>query len=178
MLVAVRLPDGTAIRLRPIEPADTERLAHAFTQLSAQSRYRRFLSPVTSLSHAQLRAFTHVDDVDHVAWVAELSDHPERPVVGVGRWIRLDSDRRVAEIALTVVDAFQGRGLGRMLLQVLARSAVTRGVAHLHASVLGENQPMRALLRGFGARQIGMDVGVYEYRLPVVSALEEVRASA
>jgi acetyltransferase len=174
----VRLSNGAAIAFRPIRPEDAERLAHAFTQLSAQSRYRRFLAPVRSLSEEQLRAFTQVDHVDHVAWVAELSEHPDRPVVGVGRFIRLPEDRAVAEIALTVVDAFQGRGLGRMLLELLATSAIVRAVSHFHATVLVENQPMRSLLRSYGAKQVGFDVGAYKYRLPVRSVLQPIQASA
>jgi RimJ/RimL family protein N-acetyltransferase len=173
-----RLPDGTAIRFRPIQPTDADHLIELFNQLSDRSRYRRFLSPITRLSEKQLESFTQVDHINHVAWVAELSDHPDRPVVGVGRWIRLEPDRTVAEFALTVVDAFQGHGLGRMLLRLLARSAVTRGISTFHANVLAENQPMVALLRSSGARQVGLDFGVYEYRVPVSSVLEQVRASA
>jgi RimJ/RimL family protein N-acetyltransferase len=161
---AVRLSNRTAIYFRPIQPDDGAKLANAFEQLSAQSRYRRFLAPVQALSDEQLRAFTHVDDVNHVAWVAELSDHPDRPMVGVGRWIR------------SAVERYQRRGIGRALLELLAQSAETRGVRDLHASVLAENQPMRALLRSYGARQVGLDVGVYEYRLPVRGVLEEAAA--
>ncbi len=161
---SVALP---AIGFRPVEPDDIGRLAHAFEQLSAESRYRRFLAPVRRLSDAQLRAFADVDHVDHVAWVAELLDHPDRPVVGVGRWIRFPSNPRVAEFAVTVVDLYQGRGLGRRLLHLLIESAKARGVDEFEATVLAENQPMRSLLRTYGARQIRFDVGVYTYRMPL-----------
>ena len=160
-------PNGTPISFRPIASDDTHRLAHAFDQLSPTSRYRRFLAPVKSLSEEQLHRLTHVDFVDHTAWVAELIDEPGRPLAGVGRWIRSKTDPTVAEIALTVVDAYQGQGLGTALLRLLAESALPAGVHWFEANVLGENQPMRGLLRRFGARQVGFDMGAYVFRLPV-----------
>jgi protein lysine acetyltransferase len=161
------MPTQPTIGFRPIQPYDTERLAHAFDQLSPTSRYRRFLAPVKSLSDEALRGLTHVDFVDHVAWVAELVGEPGRPFAAVGRWIRSNDDPAVAEIALTVVDAYQRRGLGTALLKLLAESALPRGVRWFEATVLGENQPMQALLRAFGARQVGYDMGAYTFRLPV-----------
>jgi RimJ/RimL family protein N-acetyltransferase len=159
--------NGLPIGFRRIAPDDTHRLAHAFDQLSPTSRYRRFLAPIKALSDEQLRKLTQVDFVDHTAWVAELTAEPGRPFAGVGRWIRSTADPTVAEIALTVVDAYQGQGLGKALLQLLGESAVPAGVRWFEANVLGENQPMRALLRSFGARQVGFDMGAYVFRLPV-----------
>jgi RimJ/RimL family protein N-acetyltransferase len=155
------------IGFRPIQPDDTERLVGAFDGLSDTSRYRRFLAPVKSLSETQLRQFTHVDFVDHVAWVAELIGEPGRPVAGVGRWIRSKADPAVAEIALTVVDAYQRQGLGTALLKLLAEAALVRGVQWFEWTVLGENRPMRALLEGYGAVQVGYDMGAYVFRVRV-----------
>jgi RimJ/RimL family protein N-acetyltransferase len=169
---AAALPDGTPVGFRPIGPHDADRLARAFDQLSPTSRYRRFLSPIKSLSDQELRRLTHVDFVDHVAWVAELRCEPERPLAGVGRWVRSKTDPTLAEIALTIVDAYQRQGLGRALLVRLARSAVLLGVERFEARVLGENQPMRALLRTFGARQIDYDMGAYVLQLSVSSLLQ------
>jgi len=167
---AARPRDLTEYRFRRIEPADAPRLAHAFTQLSPTSRYHRFLAPVQSLSEAQLRTFAEVDFVDHVAWVAEVTDRPERTLAGVGRWIRSTRDPACAEIALTVLDAYQGRGLGTALLGLLVGSARSRGIQWFEATVLGENLRMRALLSRCGATRVGFDLGAYTYRLAVPTA--------
>jgi RimJ/RimL family protein N-acetyltransferase len=157
---------------RPIAPDDVDRLAHAFDRLSPASRYRRFLLPLRSLPEKELRRLTHVDFVDHVAWVAESIAEPGRPFAGVGRWMRSKTDPAVAEIALTVVDTYHRQGLGMALLRLLAESALPRGVEWFEAMVLGENQPMRSLLRGLGAKQVGYDMGAYVLRLPVQSVLD------
>jgi RimJ/RimL family protein N-acetyltransferase len=167
------LTDGTLIGFRPITPDDGDRLVDAFNQLSPVSRYRRFLAPVRSLSDTDVHRFTHVDFVDHVAWVAELVDQAGRPLAGVGRWVRSTSDPAVAEIALTVVDAYHRQGLGQALLRLLAASAIPRGVQFLDASVLADNQPARSLLSAFGAKQVGFDMGVFTFRLSVSSVTEE-----
>jgi RimJ/RimL family protein N-acetyltransferase len=157
------------IGFRPIQPDDAERLTRAFEQLSPTSRYRRFHAPNTALTEADRRGLSEVDFVDHVAWVAELICEPGRPFAGVGRWIRLRGDPTVAEIALTVVDAYQRQGLGMALLKLLGESALAGGVRWFEATVLGENHPMRSLLSSVGARQVGYDMGAYVYRLPVAA---------
>ena len=108
-----------------------------------------------------------MDFVDHVAWAAELSCEPGRPLAGIGRWIRSKADPAVAEVALTVVDAYQHQGLGTALLKLLAKSARVRGVGWFEGIVLGENLPMRALLKAYGAEQVGYDMGAYVFRVPV-----------
>lgn len=161
------LADGTRIRFRTIAPGDADRLRQAFSQLSPTSRYRPFLAPVQSLSDEQVRAFTQVDLVDHVAWVAELIDQPGWPLAAVGRWMRLPAEPQVAEKAITVVDAYQHLGLGRAMLRLLLASAALRGLDWLEATVLVENQPMRTMLKAFGSRQVGFELGAVRVRVPV-----------
>jgi RimJ/RimL family protein N-acetyltransferase len=159
------------IGFRPIQADDADRLVGAFERLSASSRYRRFLAPVNALSETEVRHFTQVDFVDHVAWVAELIGEPGRPFAGVGRWIRSRADPAVAELALTVVDAYQRQGLGTALLKLLAEAALLRGVQWFEGTVLGENQPMRALLHAYGAVQVGYDMGAYVLRVRVAKVV-------
>jgi RimJ/RimL family protein N-acetyltransferase len=168
------LSGGTLIGFRPIAPDDASRLVDAFDQLSPESRYRRFLRPIRTLSDTDIHTFTHVDFVDHVAWVAELLGKPRRPFAGVGRWIRSKSDPSVAEVGLTVVDAYQRQGLGKSLLRLLAASALMRGVRCFEGIVLVDNQPMRSLLRNFAARQVGFETGAIVYRLQVSHLVDDV----
>jgi GNAT superfamily N-acetyltransferase len=147
------LSDGTAVALRHIRPDDAAELARGFARLSATSRYHRFFGGVTSLSDETLRYLTNVDGHDHVAIIAAMPDPdggPERGL-GVARFIRLPGQPTVAEAAITVVDDFQGRGLGRLLALTLARAARERGISHFRGEILADNPTVRQLLIELGA---------------------------
>jgi GNAT superfamily N-acetyltransferase len=144
------LRDGTRVLIRPIEPEDKALLTAGFEQLSEQSRYRRFLAPVPKLTEAQLTYLTEVDHDAHDALVAVDADAPWRGY-GVARYVRLKDQPDVAEAAVTVIDEYQGRGLGTLLLALLARLAIARGIGRFRAYVLEENRPMRDLLESLGA---------------------------
>jgi len=139
---------GTPVALRLVQPGDGELLIRAFGRLSAESRYRRFFGHKNTLSPDEVRQFTDCDGIDHLAIGAlvEGADGSEEGV-GVARFFRLPHDSRTAEAAVTVIDTFQGRGIGGLLARRLLSAAAERGVDHLEFSVLSENQPMLVLLR-------------------------------
>lgn len=141
------LPDGTTVPVRPIRPDDVERLARLFPRLSNESIYRRFLTPIPRPSRLLLAQLVRVDAVDHLALVAMAGDE----IVGVVRYDRLPGEARDADAAVLVEDAWQRRGLGRLLLERLAQAAVARGVRAFVAEVLSENRPMLALLGVLGS---------------------------
>ena len=147
----VVLPDGTAVEVRAIRADDRDELAREFQKLSPASRYARFLAAKGTLGEEELRFLTEVDGSDHVAIVA-VSESPDlkREVgLGVARFIRLP-DTDVAEAAVTVSDAAQNRGLGRLLLQVLASLAQERKIRAFRAEVLADNARMRKILDDAG----------------------------
>lgn len=145
------LRDGTRILVRPILPDDKERLREGFARLSAQSRYRRFMTPLEHLGDEQLRYLTEVDHADHMAWVALDPSQPGQPGVGVSRYVRLPEDPTAAEAAVTVLDDYQGRGIGTILLRLLAESAAAHGIRSFLGYVLADNDPMVAILHDLGA---------------------------
>lgn len=161
-VVIGELADGSFVRLRPVTAADKPLLAAGFARMSPRARYLRFLTPSQRLSASQLAYLTEVDQFDHVAWGVFDEEEP----VGVGRWVRLETDPVAADVAVTVLDQHQRRGVGRLLLGVLAVSARARGVGVLHFDVLAENEAMRALLRRLGAESTADD-GVVHYVLDV-----------
>lgn len=138
---------GFAVDLRPVTPDDKALLADGFDRLSERARYLRFLAPTERLTPSQLAYLSEVDHHDHVAWGALQDDR----AVGVGRFVRYSDDRSSADSALTVLDEYQGRGVGRLLIEVLSVSARARGIAHFHFDVLAENAPMLGLLASMGA---------------------------
>ena len=172
-----RLEDGTLILFRRIRPEDKARLQLGMKYLSPQSRFLRFFHHVDHLSEAQLRYLTEVDFKDHFAWLAVLPDFPDEPGVGVGRWIRTPDDPAVAEGAVTVVDQFQNRGLGKTLLWLMARSAIQQGVHTFRAWTLGDNKTMQQMLKDFGAQPGRWESGVMEVLVPLPDDADDLAAT-
>jgi len=133
------LRDGTRIVVRPVLPEDKERLRDGFALLSPRSRYRRFLTALGHLSDEQVRYLTEVDYADHMAWVALDPSAPTQPGVGVARYVRLPEEPTVAEAAVTVLDAYQGKGVRTILQVALAGSALEHGIRSFRGYVLAEN---------------------------------------
>jgi GNAT superfamily N-acetyltransferase len=131
--------------VRPIRPADKGALEAAFDRLSEGSRYRRFLTVTPRLSGRQLAYLTEVDHRGHEALIAFDAETGE--AVGTARYVRDSNDESVAEPAVTVVDDWQGRGLGSVLLRSVIDRARLHGVRQLRATVLADNEPMLHLLR-------------------------------
>jgi len=148
----VLLRDGTRVLIRPVVPGDKPGLQEGLGRLSLRSRYQRFLAPMASFSKKQLSYLTEIDYDDHMAWAAvDLSSSPRRGL-GVARYIRLKGEPTVAELAVTVVDSHQGRGLGGLLLAMLSRSAAQNGIETFLGYVLSENTPIVGIARHWGAR--------------------------
>jgi GNAT superfamily N-acetyltransferase len=115
------------VLIRPVRRADAPLLADGFARLSARSRRLRFLSPKEELSPAELGYFTDVDHHDHEALGA--LDHADGRGVGIARYIRDTADPQAAEIAVTVIDDWQGRGLGTELVAQLSERARSKASA-------------------------------------------------
>lgn len=170
----VRLADGTDVRLRPVRPNDQAALVEAFGRLSPESRLLRFFTPMSRLSPRQLQYLTHIDYVDHFAWAAfdrarvdEPGSTPDGLGIGVARYIRLDDEPDVAELAVAVVDDYQGRGLGTLLVEALVTVARERGIRRFCAFVRNENAPMLSVLHRFGASEVRDEPGVTRVDIPI-----------
>lgn len=119
---------GSKFRFRPVHPSDKELLQKGFSELSERSRYLRFFNSLHRLSDAHLRYLTHVDGEQHVAWgILDESAGQARPV-GLGRFIQVRGEPKVAEVAITIVDAYQRQGLGQLLFATLNIIAGHKGI--------------------------------------------------
>jgi GNAT superfamily N-acetyltransferase len=162
----VALPGGARIVVRPIRASDRELLVAGFEQLSARSRYQRFLAPMDDLPDAMVRYLTEVDHHDHEAVVA--IDPVSGRGVGVARFVRLEERPDVAEAAVTVVDDWQGRGLGMALTSLLAERALEEGIHSFTALLLSDNQEMKGLLASLGSvSTTGRDGDTIEVEVPL-----------
>ena len=144
----VTLRSGDVVRIRPVRPDDAQALVRAYANLGEQSRYRRFFTVMPQLPEATLKAAVEVDHIDHEALVAVPLLSAE--IVGECRFIRLADQPDTAEVGVTVVDAWQGRGLGSALLARLSERAAEAGIEYFTAEVLAENRTMLGLLPGLG----------------------------
>jgi RimJ/RimL family protein N-acetyltransferase len=152
--------------VRSIRPEDRDALAKAFSRLSEQSRYQRFLTAINDLSEADLRYFTQVDHHDHEALVA--FDAVSGDGVAVARFVRL-GDGVSAEAAVTVIDEWQGRGAGTAMCSLLAERAREEGIERFTALLLAANDQMRDVLASLGPTTVvSRDAGtvVVEVAIP------------
>jgi RimJ/RimL family protein N-acetyltransferase len=172
----VVLRDGSTVLIRQVHSADAPLVADGFARLSARSRQLRFLGPKQELSPAELRYFTDVDHHDHEALGA--LDHADGRGVGIARYVRDADDPQAAEIALTVVDDWQGRGLGTELVAQLSERARCEGIRRFTALVAADNPAMAALLRNAGADLVGHEPGALQYEITLGPAEEHAPAGA
>jgi CRP-like cAMP-binding protein len=154
--IPVRLRDGTDLLLRPVLPGDSVRTLQGHVRFSTETLYRRFMSARVP-SPALMDYLAEVDYVDHFVWVmTDLNGHP----VADGRFVRDDNDPHVAEIAFTVADAYQGRGIGSFLIDALSVAARVGGVEKFSGRMLADNVAMRTIMDHYGAFWERDDVGV------------------
>jgi RimJ/RimL family protein N-acetyltransferase len=159
----VVLRDGSAVLIRPVRSADAPLLADGFGRLSDRSRRLRFLAPKQALSPAELDYFTDVDHHDHEA-IGAL-DHADGRGVGIARYVRDAGDPQAAEIAVTVIDDWQGRGLGTELVAQLSERARSEGIRRFTALVAADNPAMARLLRNVRADLVRHEPGALQYEI-------------
>jgi len=138
-------PEGDVnVQFRLIRPDDADRIKELFYDLSEESIYFRFLTPLRSLRRQTLQDFYNVDQDRDISIVAVISIDDEKEVeeiIGAGRYL-LDRGKNEAEFALLVEDEYQGRGVGTFLLSQLMRIAKSKGVKRFIAYVHPQNQKM------------------------------------
>lgn len=165
------LRDGTAVLLRLVGPGDKELLLRGFEQLSEHSRFLRFLAPKKALSEDELRYLTELDGENHFAIGAVRLDDAGVPQEGLGiaRLIRYPKEHEVAEAAITVADAFHGRGLGTLLFMRLVAAGCERGIRRFRCEVHASNSAMKDLIASVNPEyslEVGAGIMSIEFDLP------------
>ena len=174
--------DDVIVTLSPILKTDREFFEKGIEELSLESRFSRFGQGVSSLSEHELDYLTDVDQRHHVAWGAAIGEE----VAGVGRYI-VEDDGRGAEIAVTVLDAMQRRGVGRALFEALVAVARADGLHELCFEALADNEAVMSLVGEIEIAPLVSD-GILERRIRIsaiptsehdaelVAVIDDVRA--
>jgi GNAT superfamily N-acetyltransferase len=178
----VSLLDGSAAILRLVRPSDKDALRRGVERLSPRSRYLRFFNSKRKLSERELAYLTQTDNVSHLA-IGAVTEGPDgvEEGLGIARFVRSASEPDQAEAAVAVIDDWQGKGLGTVLLLRLIAAARERGILYFTAQVQRTNLAMRSLLDAVPAAMIqplGHETLQMSIRLPEVSVVAHVLPAA
>ncbi len=151
MVERVVLRDGTEAFVWPVLPTDKEALSEEYERLSPGSRYHRSLAEVPHLTSQMLgHLVDEVDGVNHAAWVlCAFPEHGPDALAGIGRIIRYPDKPTTADVAVTVADDWQGKGVASALVEVLRRHPL-EGITTVETEVTEDNQAALVLLRRLG----------------------------
>jgi GNAT superfamily N-acetyltransferase len=158
------LPTGERLTVRPMRATDADAVVAGFLALSPESFRRRFFSPVPRLLPGMVEAVTAVDD-RHLTLLA-FDDGGQ--LVALAEAIRDRRDPGSAELAVTVADAYQHRGIGTWLLTWLSRDAVAAGVVRFTGFTQTDNRPALSLFTRAGAEPWFEEPGVAGFEIPLV----------
>lgn len=153
------MKDGTPYAIGPCVAPGTRFTAEhlqrqitlALHAMSDDSRRLRFASSIRDLPKPHLDHLTDLDGRNRVAWCATVGRNRELRGIGLSRYIRLPDETAIAEFAVTVVDEFQGQGVGRQLMDRLVESARDNAIDRLRGYVLPDNDRMLGLCRHYDA---------------------------
>lgn len=143
-----QLRDGRQIGIRAFRPEDRPAFIAAADEVGPRSRYLRFFTLKREFSDREREFFLNVDFDEHVALVAVAEEGGQKLIVGAGRYVGVEPGK--AEVAFTVIDRYQGQGIGALLVRHLIIVARASGLHELIAEVLPENQSMLHLFQKSG----------------------------
>jgi GNAT superfamily N-acetyltransferase len=166
----VSLSGGDRVLVRHLLASDREELAERYLELSPEARRLRFFNAPEHLSTRLLDYLLDVDGVDRCALAAFAIDDDGAPGVGIARYARSHDDPSCAEAAVTVLDAYQSRGIGTELMYRLAEHARRNGIATFTASVMWENHELLDSLRALGAEIQPSEPGVASVKVALPSS--------
>ena len=142
------LRDGKEVLLRPIRPEDEPLQHDLFYTLSEKTVRERFFNVIKDMTHEMLVRFCNIDYDREIAIVAEVSEGDKKRIVGISRLI-IESGSK-AQFAVLVHDDYQGKGLGKKLIEVLLGVAQEKGLEEVYGVTLSENDRLLKLVRTLG----------------------------
>lgn len=136
--------------VRRVRSEDAQTMQGFLQRLSVPSRRNRFHGGVSAASPKLVAYLVNADGIRHAAWVACTWGRHGEEIVGEAGWFVADPERGSAELALSVLDGWQGTGVANRLMAVLIAGARNAGLRHLYGDVLDVNLRMLAFMRKHG----------------------------
>jgi len=152
LIDVMRAVDGHRIVIRPVLPQDKELQKEFFRSLSAESRYRRFMTRLNELSEALAERFATIDYQSHLALLAEVFEDGRETMIGEARYAVNEQDPQRCEFAISVADRWRQCGIASALLSRLEHEATASGIDLMTAQTLVSNEAMLGLAARAGYR--------------------------
>lgn len=169
---SVTLKDGTEILMRPVKPIDERLVQEFFYSMSDREVYYRFLHSIKAFPRKDMQRMVNIDYHREMSVVALVGEFGKQEVAGVGRYILDGAD--YPEVDFAVQEKFQGKGLGRVIMEYIADIAKDRGFKGIQAVVMSDNQASLHILTHLGYAVTGvMGQGIIEAKLHFDQPVEE-----
>jgi acetyltransferase len=157
--------DGERIFMRPVRPGDAQQMIDLFSDLSPETIFMRFFSPLKRISRSMLVRLSQIDYDREIALCAFAGEGEVRKLIGVARIIFMP-DGKTGEFAVVVADDRHGKGIGRVLLRQAMMCAKKYGLSVVTGLVLSNNAAMLAMGQKMGFT-VARDPDSAEYRLTI-----------
>ncbi len=145
----ITLRTGEKVFVRPIRPDDEPMMREMFYEFSERTKYLRYHAALKAMPHNKMQIFCTVDYDTEMALVGLVGPPGAEQIIAVSRYMT-DAERRSAEVAFTVQDDWQRKGLGTYFFEKLVKIGVERGIKEFHAYVLVENAGMLKIFHRSG----------------------------
>lgn len=177
--VHLDLPGGLSVCLRTIHPGDEMRMREGIARMSPRSRYLRFFSGAEVQPDSVIESLIDVDGTTHIAWGAIDTGAQGHPAVGAVHAVQSGDGEETGtmEFSVAVIDAYQGRGLARLLTAALLVNCLALEIPRLEAYILAENVESQEFMRSLGGTLSGTDGNVFCYRFDTADALARLLRS-
>ena len=166
-----RLKDQTPVELCLVGPQDRERLLNGFDRISRKTNIDRFHTFKKAFSEDEIQYLLNLDNVNQLA-IGAIDCSKRRDVgIGLARYVRTEPQSEQAEVAIIIIDAYQGRGLAKILCLELMKEAYRNNIRTFINFVKKDNQAVLQLLKSLGARKIFEDEHVFEFAVDLSTCL-------
>lgn len=161
------LPNGEEVHIRMLLPSDRDTLLDAFHKLSDETKRLRFFQVNEELSDKELDYLLNIDNTNHVAYCAYTIKDSIPNGIGVVRYIRSVKNPEIAEVAITIVDEYHGKGIGKELIKKITQHARKEGITTYVANAFYFNNIILKMISKFPYKITGSDEGILTIKVDI-----------